>query len=83
MHRRTIDSLMALALLLPGAAAAEVTNRIVARVNDRILTLHDVNIRRANSRGNAYDQLVMDVTAKTYRYLDDDEIAAARKQSRK
>ena len=41
----------------------------------RIVTLHDVSIKNAGSKD--YDQLVMDVTAKTYRYLDDDEIAAA------
>jgi type IV pilus assembly protein PilO len=42
----------------------------------RIVTLHDVNIR-TNSARNSSDQLVMDVTAKTYRYLDDEEVAAA------
>jgi len=42
----------------------------------RIVTLHDVSIRNAGVKGE-YDQLIMDVTAKTYRYLDDDEIAAA------
>jgi type IV pilus assembly protein PilO len=40
----------------------------------RIVTLHDFNIQTA---GKGYDQLTMDVTAKTYRYLDDQEIAAA------
>jgi type IV pilus assembly protein PilO len=40
----------------------------------RIVTLHDVSIQ---SSGKAYDQLTMDVTAKTYRYLDDGEVAAA------
>jgi type IV pilus assembly protein PilO len=40
----------------------------------RIVTLHDVVIVPANK--DAYDQLQMDVTAKTYRYLDDEEIAA-------
>jgi type IV pilus assembly protein PilO len=40
----------------------------------RIVTLHDFNIR---TTGRGYDQLTMDVTAKTYRYLDDQEIAAA------
>lgn len=40
----------------------------------RIVTLHDFNIQTA---GRGYDQLTMDVTAKTYRYLDDQEIAAA------
>lgn len=53
----------------------------------RIVTLHDVNIRNASNRGASYDQLVMDVTAKTYRYLDEEEIAAtsaaAKKQAKK
>lgn len=40
----------------------------------RIVTLHDFSIQTA---GRGYDQLTMDVTAKTYRYLDDQEIAAA------
>jgi type IV pilus assembly protein PilO len=40
----------------------------------RIVTLHDVSIKTS---GKGYDQLVMDLTAKTYRYLDDTEIAAA------
>jgi type IV pilus assembly protein PilO len=40
----------------------------------RIVTLHDVSIK---TTGKGYDQLVMDLTAKTYRYLDDTEIAAA------
>jgi type IV pilus assembly protein PilO len=41
----------------------------------RIVTLHDVTIRGAD-RAGSYDQLVMDITAKTYRYLDDQELAA-------
>jgi len=41
----------------------------------RIVTLHDVNIHDRGGKGQ--DQLVMDVTAKTYRYLGEDEIAAA------
>ncbi len=41
----------------------------------RIVTLHDINI----SRDKKTDKLVMDVTAKTYRYMDEAEIAAARK----
>jgi len=40
----------------------------------RIVTLHDIDIK---TDGRDYDQLQLDVTAKTYRYLDDDEIAAA------
>jgi len=31
----------------------------------------------------AYDQLQLDLTAKTYRYLDDDEVAAAEAERRK
>ncbi len=42
----------------------------------RIVTLHDVSIQSAGAKGN-YDQLAMDLTAKTYRYLDDEEIATA------
>jgi type IV pilus assembly protein PilO len=49
----------------------------------RIVTLHDVNIRNANSRSAGNDRLVMDVTAKTYRYLDEDEIATSKKQGKK
>jgi len=41
----------------------------------RIVTLHDINITRDKKTG----KLVMDVTAKTYRYMDEAEIAAARK----
>ncbi len=41
----------------------------------RIVTLHDVSIQSAGAK--SYDQLTMELTAKTYRYLDDNEIAAA------
>jgi type IV pilus assembly protein PilO len=40
----------------------------------RIVTLHNVEIKSLNK--DSFDQLQMDVTAKTYRYLDDDEVAA-------
>ena len=40
----------------------------------RIVTLHDIEIKSVNK--DAYDQLTLDLTAKTYRYLDEDEIAA-------
>jgi type IV pilus assembly protein PilO len=40
----------------------------------RIVTLHDIDIKPDNN--NAYDQLSLDLTAKTYRYLDEDEVAA-------
>ncbi|HTY49493.1 MAG TPA: type 4a pilus biogenesis protein PilO [Steroidobacteraceae bacterium] len=41
----------------------------------RIVTLHDIDIRPLG--GNGFDNLSLDVTAKTYRYLDEDEQAAA------
>jgi type IV pilus assembly protein PilO len=41
----------------------------------RIVTLHDIDIRTDNK--DAYDQLSLELTAKTYRYLDEDEIAAS------
>jgi type IV pilus assembly protein PilO len=37
----------------------------------RIVTLHDISISPADNKG-AYDNLVMDVTAKTYRYIEDE-----------
>jgi type IV pilus assembly protein PilO len=40
----------------------------------RIVTLHDIEIKPDNK--DAYDQLSLELTAKTYRYLDEDEIAA-------
>jgi len=40
----------------------------------RIVTLHDIEIKSVNK--DAYDQLTLDLTAKTYRYLDEDEISA-------
>ena len=40
----------------------------------RIVTLHNVEIKQ--SAGAGFDQLQLDVTAKTYRYLDDEEVAA-------
>lgn len=41
----------------------------------RIVTLHDIEIKPAEK--DSYDDLVLDVTAKTYRYLEDDESTAA------
>lgn len=41
----------------------------------RIVTLHDIDIKPDNK--DAYDQLSLELTAKTYRYLDEDEIAAS------
>jgi type IV pilus assembly protein PilO len=47
----------------------------------RIVTLHDVEIKALPQ--SAYDQLQLDVTAKTYRYLDEDELATAEAERRK
>ncbi|MDE2304322.1 MAG: type 4a pilus biogenesis protein PilO [Gammaproteobacteria bacterium] len=39
----------------------------------RIVTLHDIQITPVNERGGGdFDDLTMDVTAKTYRYIEDD-----------
>jgi type IV pilus assembly protein PilO len=42
----------------------------------RIVTLHDLEIT-PKGKDPAFDELVLNVTAKTYRYLDEDEVAAA------
>ncbi|HVY21811.1 MAG TPA: type 4a pilus biogenesis protein PilO [Steroidobacteraceae bacterium] len=42
----------------------------------RIVTIHDVQIEPAGGKGS-YDQLQFDLVAKTYRYLDEEEQAAA------
>jgi type IV pilus assembly protein PilO len=39
----------------------------------RIVTLHDIEIKPDGKSG--YDSLTLDVTAKTYRYLDEDELS--------
>jgi type IV pilus assembly protein PilO len=50
----------------------------------RIVTLHDIQITPiSKDKSGAFDQLQLDLTAKTYRYLDDDEIAAAEAEKRK
>jgi len=40
----------------------------------RIVTLHDISLTSAGKGGA--DQLTMDATVKTYRYLDDQEKSA-------
>jgi type IV pilus assembly protein PilO len=45
----------------------------------RIVTLHDIQIDPASAKDSGNDQLILDVTAKTYRYLDDEEQAQAQK----
>jgi type IV pilus assembly protein PilO len=47
----------------------------------RIVTLHDIEIKSENK--DAYDQLSLELTAKTYRYLDEDEIAAGESDKKK
>lgn len=48
----------------------------------RIVTLHDVEIKPTD-RAATYDQLQMDLTAKTYRYLDDQEVQAVEAEKRR
>jgi type IV pilus assembly protein PilO len=50
----------------------------------RIVTLHDIQITpAADNKAGGYDNLTMDVTAKTYRYIEEEEGAhpAAKKKS--
>lgn len=41
----------------------------------RIVTLHDIQITPVDPKGG-YDNLIMDVTAKTYRYIEDENAGA-------
>ncbi len=41
----------------------------------RIVTLHDIEIKPDSK--DSYDSLTLDLTAKTYRYLDEEELATA------
>jgi len=47
----------------------------------RIVTLHDISIQSDNK--DAYDQLSLELTAKTYRYMDEDEIATGEADKKK
>ena len=47
----------------------------------RIVTLGDIEIKPESK--DSYEQLVLDLTAKTYRYLDEGELAAAEAERRK
>ncbi|HFE31726.1 MAG TPA: pilus assembly protein PilO [Gammaproteobacteria bacterium] len=50
----------------------------------RIVTLHDLTItRKAKNKDDKSDLLIMSATAKTYRYLDEDEKAASNTRKRK
>jgi type IV pilus assembly protein PilO len=55
-----------------GAFAADIANL------SRIVTLHDLGLTNAGARGNN-SVLAMDATARTYRYLDQSEIATQKK----
>jgi type IV pilus assembly protein PilO len=46
----------------------------------RIVTLHDVDISPVDKAATGNDQLQLNVTAKTYRYLDEEEQAAQQPQ---
>jgi len=48
----------------------------------RIVTLHDIQVTPSDKSGG-FDQLQLDLTAKTYRYLDDEEVSAAEAERRK
>ena len=49
----------------------------------RIVTLHDIEIKPVNAGGkDNYDNLTLDLTAKTYRYLDEEELAASEADKR-
>jgi type IV pilus assembly protein PilO len=47
----------------------------------RIVTLHDIDIKSDSK--DAYDQLSLELTAKTYRYMDEEEIAAGEADKKK
>jgi type IV pilus assembly protein PilO len=49
----------------------------------RIVTLHDIEITPADSKSGGYDNLTMDVTAKTYRYIEDEGGGAAKPAAKK
>jgi type IV pilus assembly protein PilO len=44
----------------------------------RIVTLHDIQITPVDAKGS-YDNLTMDVTAKTYRYIEDESAKSKKK----
>jgi len=47
----------------------------------RIVTLHNIQIKPASDKGG-YDDLTLTLTAKTYRYLDADELAAEQQKTK-
>ena len=49
----------------------------------RIVTIHNINIKSETGAGGKSSGLVMEAIAKTYRYLDEEEIAAGKKKDKK
>jgi type IV pilus assembly protein PilO len=49
----------------------------------RIVTLHDIEIKPEGGKDSGFDNLTMDVTAKTYRYIEDEGADAAHKNVKK
>lgn len=49
----------------------------------RIVTLENISIKGGKGKGKSKDTLTMDVTAKTYRYLDESEVSGKRKKRKK
>lgn len=60
-----------------GAFAADIANL------SRIVTLNNVSVSPQGGKDTRGDTLVLDATAKTFRYLDQDEIEAQRKAAAK
>jgi type IV pilus assembly protein PilO len=48
----------------------------------RIVTLHDIEIKPVPGSTSSYDNLTLDLTAKTYRYLDEEELSGADAEKR-
>jgi type IV pilus assembly protein PilO len=58
-----------------GAFTADIANL------SRIVTLHNISVARPGPRSSVpADSLIMEATARTYRYLDQDELDAQKKQ---
>jgi type IV pilus assembly protein PilO len=51
----------------------------------RIVTLHDIQISPASKKDSGNDELILNLTAKTYRYMDEEEVmkSDAEKRSKK
>lgn len=89
--RHTTKWILIAGLLLPGTLPAEVTNRIVARVNDRILTLHDFERRYQQTLAQVQDipqepsereALQIEVAEQTMRQLWDEMLIFSRAEQK-